>query len=61
MTEQEYILAGNRVNVTRAKDAIRDILPGDDWGISEKEVGEVMQTLCEAEERLFGMVCIDLE
>lgn len=59
MTEQEYILVVNRVNVTRAKDAVKDILDGDDFGISKKEAAEVLRILCEAEDRLFKLICIN--
>jgi hypothetical protein len=61
MTEQEYIIATNRVKITIAIAAIRDVLPGDNFGISDKEEGEVMRILCDAEQRLFGLTKIDEE
>ena len=56
MTEREYIIATNRVKISIAKDVVRDVLPGELWGVSDKEMGDVMQILCEVEERLFGLI-----
>lgn len=59
MTESEYIKVTNRVNITRAKDAIRDILPGDEYGITEEEEQSLMRLLTRVERRLFTAIEIE--
>jgi hypothetical protein len=61
MTESQYLCATNRVKVTAAAQLIRDVLPGDDWGIGESEHGEILRLLLEAEEKLFASVKIEGE
>ena len=56
MTESEYIMVSNRVNITRAKDAIRDILPGKEYGITKEEDQSLMHLLTEVERRLFAAI-----
>lgn len=53
MTEEDYIKATNRAKVTAALGILRDVLPGDDYGISQEEFTAFMAPLHEAEERLF--------
>lgn len=53
MTEIEYIRATNRVKVSMARTILRDVLPGDEYGITEKEWGEIMLRLSKSEAKLF--------
>ena len=59
MTEADYLCATNRVKVSAATALIRDVLPGDDWGISDSEHAAILRLLYEAEERLFASVNIE--
>jgi hypothetical protein len=61
MTESDYLCATNRVKVSAAAVLIRDVLPGDDWGIGDAEHGEILRLLYEAEEKLFASVNIEPE
>ena len=53
MTEREYIRATNRVKVTNALQIMRDVMPGDEYGISEVQKSEITRRLADAENRLF--------
>ncbi len=54
MIEKDYIIATNRVKVTFAISLMRDVLAGDEWGISEKQKARIMRPMCDAESRLFA-------
>jgi len=54
MTEIEYIRATNRVKVSMAKVILRDVLPGDEYGITPAELTAIMVLLSEAEVKLFS-------
>lgn len=54
MTESEYIKATNRAKVTLALTILRDVLPGEEYGIGLDELSEIKHLLLEAEERLFS-------
>ncbi len=54
MNETDYIRATNRVKVSAALHMLRDVLPGDGFGISANELGRITRPLREAEERLFA-------
>lgn len=54
MNEQDYLKATNRAKVSMALNILRDILPGEEWGISEIEYGKIMGPLMEAEKKLFA-------
>ncbi len=53
MTEKEYITAANRVKVSMALNILRDVLPGDDYGISDRQLAEITDRLSETEQKLF--------
>lgn len=55
MTEQEYLIATNRVKITTAKTILFDILAGDDWGVSDKELAELLDKIRLIEKRLFDL------
>lgn len=59
MTEAEYIKATNRAKVSMALTIMRDVLPGEDYGVSEVEATGVKVRLKALEERLLG--CVDIE
>jgi hypothetical protein len=63
MTENEYIIVSNRVKISIAKQAIGDILPGDECGISHKKRTDLIKTITNLEEKMFkiieGLVEID--
>ena len=54
MNEADYIKAANRVKVSAALTILRDVLPGDEWGISQSDLSEITSRLGDAEERLFA-------
>ena len=54
MKNSEYIKATNRVKISIALTIIRDVLPGDDYGISEEYHALVISNLMAAEKRLFA-------
>ena len=53
MTETEYIIATNRVKVSAAKKLIEDVLPGANYGISDKHHKAIYLHLENAEARLW--------
>ena len=61
MTESEYIKATNRVKVSVALTIMRDVLPGDNCGITCDEASEIKRLLRNAEEKLFSAVEIEEE
>ncbi len=54
MTEQDYIKATNRVKISAALVICRDVLGGDEYGISEQEMQEIKCLLSNAEAKLFA-------
>jgi hypothetical protein len=56
MKERDYIRATNRVKVSMALMIMRDVLPGEHYGIAEAEASDIKKLLCEAEEKLFSVV-----
>jgi len=54
MTEAEYLRATNRAKVSMAMSILREVLPGDDYGITENELCEITKRLREAEDKLFA-------
>lgn len=59
MTEKEYISATNRVKVSMALSIMRDVLSGDDYGITDWQHTEIVSRLSEAEDRLFKSYSCD--
>lgn len=59
MTEQDYIKATNRVKVSAALHLIRDVLPGDDFGMSESEHKVIIVLLRDAETKLFSSLHLE--
>lgn len=60
MTEQDYLKATNRVKVSAALVILRDVLPGEIYGISAQELCEITSRLKRAEEQLFSSYEITL-
>ena len=56
MKESEYIKATNRVKISAALTLLRDVLTGEDYGISKDDLAKATAPLCEAEEKLFSMI-----
>ena len=56
MKEAEYIKTTNRVKVSMALTIMRDVLPGEDWGITPDELSEITRRLCSSEEKLFSLI-----
>ena len=61
ISEDEYILIANRVNVSRALQAVRDILPGDKHGITCNDLDEMLSMLREAERYLCDAIEDEME
>lgn len=59
MTENEYIIISNKSKVSIAKDILRDVLPGKEFGFPKHEHQKIMKTLALIEETLFDMVETD--
>ena len=53
MTEIEYIRATNRVKVSAALTILHDVLPGDDCGITNIDLFEILRKLRISEQKLF--------
>ena len=53
MKEEDYVKATNRVKVSTALTIMRDVLPGDDGGISDREHSEIVSVLSKLETKLF--------
>ena len=58
MTEAEYIKVTNRVNVSRALSALRDVCPGKDTlcGVTADELVEITKPLAQLEIKLFSLI-----
>jgi len=54
MTETEYIRATNRVKVSMTLAILRDVLPGDDYGIAVAELIEITSRLSRAQDKFFN-------
>lgn len=54
MTEIEYIRATNRVKISMALTILRDVLPGDDYAITDVELIEITKRLSRAQDKLFA-------
>ena len=55
MNEVEYIIATNRVKISMALTILRDVLPGEEYGISTKEYAKFARPLRESEVKLFSL------
>lgn len=53
MTEREYIAATNRVKISMSLTLLRDVLPGEHYGISQEQLAEIVSKLGVAETDLF--------
>jgi len=53
MKERDYIKATNRVKVSAALTILRDVLAGDEYGITTNELSQITSKLRRAEEKLF--------
>ena len=54
MNEKDYICATNRVKISAALTLVRDVLPGEEWGISNEEHQKICGILRDAEVKLFA-------
>ncbi len=54
INETDYIKVTNKAKVGAAIKILSDVLPGDDYGITEIEYLQFMELICQAEERLFA-------
>lgn len=54
MTESEYLRATNRVKVSMALTILRDVLPGDGFGLTSAELSKIKVQLCDLEIQLFS-------
>jgi hypothetical protein len=59
MTKDEYLIATNRVRISAAKTILFDVSTGDDWGVSGKEMAELLDKICVIEKRLFDLINLD--
>jgi hypothetical protein len=53
MKEREYIASTNRVKVSMALKILRDVLPGEEYGITDIQLSEIVSRLAVAEDNLF--------
>lgn len=54
MKEVDYIKATNRAKVSAALNILRDVLAGDDYGITGNELVKITRPLAEAERKLLS-------
>ena len=59
MTEKEYIALSNRVRISAALETLRGVLPGCDGVTDKHRMSLVMNTLHEAERKLFEVITVD--
>ena len=59
MNEKEYLIATNRAKISMALGIMRDVLGGENFGISEKEVRAITRLLADAEGKLFKIKLMD--
>lgn len=52
--EDDYIRSTNRVKVSLALTILRDVLPGNDYGITDDEELEIIGLLSKAQDKLFA-------
>ena len=46
MTENEYVLHANRVRLSTALTILGNVMPGEDYGISDEKLAEITKPLC---------------
>ena len=61
MRESEYIIATNRSKICIAFDILKDVLPGDEYGITEKDLRKIIIPLSRIRDNLFKIELIDEE
>ena len=54
MTETKYIIATNRAKISMALAILRDVSPGDDYGITDAKLKEIISRLSQAQDKLFA-------
>lgn len=54
MKESEYIKAENMTKVSMALAILKDVLPGDDYGISANELSQLIPPLARLKKELFA-------
>lgn len=59
MTETEHIKATNRVRVSAALTIMRNILPGEEYGIDEEKYNEIVKLMRAAEVELYGSYSVE--
>ena len=59
MNEIEYIRATNRVKISAALVIVRDVLDGEDFGVTSDELLQIRKLLAAAERKLFRSYSID--
>lgn len=52
MKEEDYVLVTNKTKISSARKILSDVLPGDEYGIDEKEFRRVVSFLYSTEEKL---------
>lgn len=56
VNEKEYILIQNRVSISMSLCSLREVLTGDDYGISDNELKSITIKLAELQTRLFSLI-----
>jgi hypothetical protein len=59
MTENDYLKVTNRTRVSIALKILRDVMPGENYGISDEECSEIIKKLTDIEDRLFALCKIN--
>ena len=54
MTETKYIIVTNKAKVSMALAVLRDVSPGDDYGITDAKLKEIISRLSQAQDKLFA-------
>lgn len=61
MKEQEYVITTNRAFVSSALASLREVLPGDDYGIPKDKFLSITKALSELQSELFKLIITDEE
>lgn len=56
MKESDYLLATNKAKTEAALKILRDVLPGDEYGVSEAELVEITKPLSMLLDKLYAQI-----
>lgn len=61
MTEEEYIILGNKVKIDSATKILSDILPGDEYGINQAKIRKIFIMIESLSDEVSDKIIIDMD